>query len=146
MLSIVLTQACLPRIIDLMLGGYFAHGEYTRSDTSWMKDSRLTVVVLGYLIPVCILVVVVTNLVLGKVVLPAERTSGDLMEGLLQTYSDAWRIGGTIMIKLGIAGACYAWYAVANHVRMERWALVSLLSSVITAILGLVVLSIGSFV
>ncbi len=129
-----------------MLGNYFTQYDDPRGDTSWLKDSTLKMVLVGYLIPIGILAVVIGNFIIGEVAWPAGRLSGNVCDGYFQTYGDLWHFIGTIMMKLGFAGALFSWYALANHSRTERWAHVCLLSSIVIIVVGMVLHSIGFFV
>ena len=106
------------------------------SDT--LKDSRLKMVMVGHVIPVCILGVVLANLISGVAYLPAGRWA-NAVYGLAISYTYGWPFAGIMITKVGFAGAIYAWYGLANIARAERWVQPLLLASVIVAGVGILV-------
>lgn len=111
-----------------------------------LKDSRFKVVVAGYGLPIGILIIVLVNLWMGRVFMPARHFSGDLLDGLIHSYPYGWQFIGIVTGKLAIAGALFSWFALANHECTEDYALPSLLGSMIMLGLGFVVYAVGFFV
>jgi hypothetical protein len=111
-----------------------------------LKDPPLRVAIVGYVLPGIILAVVATNVLLGKVYVPAGgRGGGDVLDGLLQSYSPDWQFAGLIAFKLGLAVALHAWFALANHERTERYAILAMLGGCITAGMGVLAFGAGFF-
>ncbi len=125
--------------------GMFHSNDAESATSDHLKDAGHIVFLLGFALPLIFLTVAVINLYIGRVFLPYERGRypGDFLDGLSQSYSDAWRVYGVVSMKIGMAAAFFSWYALANYERTERWAQVAILISIVVVILGLVATCIG---
>jgi hypothetical protein len=122
---------------------YYSQHEDRTDTTEHLKDSTFKMVVVGYGIPQCILLVVVVNLAVGRVVMPDWRFHGDLLDGLFRSYPYGWQFTGIVTMKAGVAAALFSWYGLANHERTEQWAEVALLVSIVFIAAGLGVYAAG---
>ncbi|MCP4593606.1 MAG: hypothetical protein GY842_22955 [bacterium] len=129
-----------------MVLNYHSQHENHTGTTEHLKDSTFKMAVVGYGIPLCILAVVVANIVVGKAFTPAGRATGDVIDGLVQSYAFGWQFAGVVLLKMGSAAALFSWYALANYKRTELWAPPALLASVVVMVLGLVAFAVGFFV
>ncbi|MCB9851107.1 MAG: hypothetical protein H6817_10440 [Phycisphaerales bacterium] len=124
---------------------YFSQHHDGRDATEHLKDSRFKTVVVGYLVPLLICLAVVGNCLAGRVYLPAGRFSGDMWDGLVQSWPIGLRFYGVIVLKLGFAGAFFSWYGLANHNSTERYSVLCLLAAVIVSVAGLLIYSVSWF-
>jgi len=130
----------------MVLNYYSQHDDDTAA-TDHLKDSTFKMVIVGYAIPTCILAVIGTNFLVGKVFVPAGRgLSGDVFDGLIQSYPLGWQFAGIVSMKFGLAAALFSWYALANHAKTERWAQVALMASIVVFGFGFVLYAVGFFV
>jgi len=109
------------------------------------KDSPASVFGMGFLVPILIIAVVICNVVNGEGYYPADNFEGQLLDGLIVVYDDPWRFCGTILVKLGIAGGIFSWFALANFDRTEDRAQEYLLISIVVAVVGLLGLVVSLF-
>ncbi len=123
----------------------FSPPENNVPDTSNLKDSAFTTVVAGYLLPGCIVLIVVWNLITGYVYWPAHRLSGDTLDGMVQSFGYGWHFAGIVTLKLGVAAAMFSWYGLANHDRTEYFAQPAMVLSIAIACLGLATHAIAFF-
>jgi uncharacterized membrane protein len=100
------------------------------------KDTASRAFFPGYVVPALLGVIVLVNLAWWRVYWPMKG-------GTLTTYSDRWRVSGTILLKVGIAVGLYAWYVLANDASKERFALPILRISTVVAMLGLCLFAYG---
>lgn len=113
--------------------------------TDNLKDSKFKMVLVGYVIPVCILLVVVVNLAVGITVVPSgHHVRGDMLDGLVQSHPYGWPFAGVVTAKIGLAAALFSWYGLANHRRTEGWAELGLLLSIVVIAVGLGIHVVGS--
>jgi hypothetical protein len=106
------------------------------------KDTQDQIPFWGFIVPAIILIVVLVNLVSGKVYWPASRAHPGQ---IVVVYADRYRFWGTILFEFGMAVGIFAWYGAANYSKTERAALPLLLNSIGIAIGGLILFSIGMF-
>ena len=102
---------------------------------------------LGMVVPGVIVALVVFNLISGRVYWLGGRSGvpAGRRVFVFQVFEDGWRVTGTILMKLGVAGALFAWFYLANHGRTERVAVPILVAGVGVAVMGLVVYAVGFF-
>ncbi len=129
-----------------MLLRYFTQSEDASAATDHLKDSRFKIVLLGVIVPAGLLAAIAANVVLGRVILPADRFAGDMLDGLIQSYPPGWQFAGILTMKAGFAGVCICWYLLANTARCERWAQPATFAAIVVVALGVVILGIGFFV
>lgn len=106
---------------------------------SAFKDTPSDAVFLGGVVPGLIMCIVAFNVATGRVYWPCRS-------GMVEVYTDVWRVTGTIAFKAGIALALFSWYLLANLKRTGRYAELCLAGSIAIAVLGLVACGIGFFV
>ena len=93
------------------------------------KDSTPRVVCAGILLPVAMVALVLFNAIASRVYWPAR--------GEINVFTDAWRVTGTIVLKLGFALAFVSWFLFANLERTEGFVEPCLAISVIACVTGL---------
>ncbi len=116
--------------VPIMLNYHNQH-ENLAPDTSELKDSRTRMVALGFLAPLVILAVIITNLATGQVVI-----LNDHPDALLTYFPVGWIFAGVVAIKLGFAVALFAWYGLANLEPVEHYALPTVLAAIVIIGLG----------
>ena len=106
------------------------------------KDSPDRRYSFGFVVPGLILLIVVLNLITGKVYTPRRFV---VTFPLLAAYTDAWRFWGVVLLKLGMAAGMFTWFILANYEKCERWYVPVLIGSVSVAVVGLVLYAFGFF-
>lgn len=111
------------------------------------KDSGIEQLWAGIILPSAILVLALFNLITGRVYWLAgrSRVPSDHRVFIFQVFWDGWHVTGTILFKLGIAGALVAWFLMANHTETERFARPCLIGSIVVAVTGFAIHAIGYF-
>ncbi len=102
------------------------------------RDAPDRIPFFGFVVPAMILLLVTFNLARGEVYWPEKRHA-------FAIYRDAWRFWGTISFKVGLAGGIFAWFALANSPRCDRYAIPILVGAIAVAVAGLVVFCVGMF-
>ncbi len=88
-----------------------------------LKDSRLTIWFMGYLVPLTLLVFGVLNITEHTAYLPVDRrTVGDSLWGLAKVYTDPWRVYGEASFNIGMAIGLHGWFRLANEADLEHLA------------------------
>jgi hypothetical protein len=106
------------------------------------KDSPDQIPVLGFIVPGLILVIVVVNLITGKVYVPRRFV---VTFPLLIAYKDSWRFWGVVLLKMGMAAGMFSWFVLANYDRLEKWYLRVIIVSLCAAVLGVTLFAVGFF-
>ncbi|MFW6163850.1 MAG: hypothetical protein ACODAJ_13855 [Planctomycetota bacterium] len=102
----------------------------------------MTAVLGGIVLPLATVALVLLDLIAWRVYWPAGRHAAKLV----QAYTDGWRVVGTVVLKLGLAGVCSSWFWFANREGTERLAQLGLLVSIVVGGVGFVVFVVGFFV
>ena len=101
------------------------------------KDTAARAFFPGYILPGALALLVAVNFWTGAVYWPRGQRRG------WSVLTDRWTFWGTILMKLSIGVACYAWYVLANDNRREHQAQPIMAGAVAVAILGLVMVAAG---
>jgi uncharacterized membrane protein YedE/YeeE len=128
---------------------YFSHLTPPESSDT-LKDSKFKAVLLGHVLPCCLLAVVAANFWLGKVFVPVgkvfEGHKGNVVRGLIQSYPFGRKFAGVVTVKMALAVALFAWYGLANKERTERYAHPALAVAIGGFVVGLAMYVAGFFV
>ena len=103
-----------------------------------VKDQPVMVVLLGVVVPAAIIVLVIVNVVIGRVYWLGQGCT-------VQVFTDGWRIVGTILLKIGFALGLASWFLFGNAERTMKFAQPGIALSVVLAIIGVILCLIGSF-
>lgn len=114
-----------------------------------MKDTKYVQILLGIVVPLCLVVVVIYNLATWTVFLvEVPRRLGIirlLRHGRGVAITDSYSVVGVVLIKISLAGALASWFWFANRDETEHWGPTGLVISGGVAVIGLVVVVIGVF-
>ncbi|MCH9022174.1 MAG: hypothetical protein IID32_05375 [Planctomycetes bacterium] len=105
-----------------------------------MKDSPNQMLWSGGVLPIGLLMVVAYNLISGKVHCLGGRGV------FMAEYSDIWRFGGVILLKVSVATILSGWYGLANLARTEHLAVPMVTAGITGAVIGLALFAVGFFV
>jgi hypothetical protein len=106
------------------------------------KDSPDRIPVLGFVVPGLIVVIVLVNLITGKVYVPRRFV---VTFPLLVAYKDSWRFWGVVLLKVGVTAGMFSWFVLANYERWEKWYLRVIIIGLCAAILGTTLFAVGFF-
>jgi len=107
------------------------------------KDSRPVMWFGGVLLPLALAALVAYNVVRWRVYWP---TDDRISRSMYLVYTDAWRVVGAVVLKLGVAGILVAWFLLANLEETEGVAQPLVVASALVAGIGFAVFSVGFFV
>jgi len=111
------------------------------------KDTFLTILFMGYTVPLAFLTFAMLNVAEHVAYVPAdEYASGNALHGIANAYTDAWRVYGQATFNVGLAVGLYAWYVLANRADLQLLTFKVMIPGILMIAGGFVAFVVGFFV